>query len=179
MAGLTYSKTELAKRLGLTKGRISQLVGDGLPVEPDGRVDALAAAQWVLDNLCSVKAEPTRQAARQMMIQGHTWNVLAYSAGEIPVAVTLAGAEMGLTREQAERLGDLVMMFWATGPNELLEENGMPELLLPHPEAWQGQINWAGLFGADGMSLVSGEIERASREELAAELATVEAADTA
>jgi transcriptional regulator with XRE-family HTH domain len=179
MAGLKLSKSELAARLGLSKGRVSQLAAQGLPVEPDDRVDAIEAARWVLDNLYSMKAAPTRQAARELMTLAHTWNALAYAAAEIPVAVVLAAAEMGLTREAAERLAGLALLFWAIEPNELLTETGGPELLLPHPEAWQGQINWAELFGPDGASLVAGKIEAESKAELEAELAEAEAVGTA
>jgi hypothetical protein len=179
MAGLTLTKTELAERLGLTKGRVSQLVAQGLPVEPDDRVDAVEAARWVLDNLRDLKAAPTRQAARGLMTLAHTWNGLAWAAAEIAPAVVLAAAELGLTRAQAERLAGLVLLFWATEPNSLLAEIGAPELLLPHPEAWGREVNWPGLFGDDGASLVAGKIEAESRAELAAELATVEAAGSA
>jgi transcriptional regulator with XRE-family HTH domain len=178
MAGLKLTKSELAERLGLTKGRVSQLLADGLPVEADGRVDALAAAEWVLNNLYSAKAAPTRQAARGLMIQAHTWNALAYAAAEIPPAVVLAGAELGLTREAAERLAGLVLLFWAIEPNELLTETGGPELLLPLPEDWRRWVKWPAVFGPDGMSLVTGRIERESRAEMEAELAEVEAAGT-
>jgi hypothetical protein len=174
MAGLTLSKSELAERLGVTKGRASQLIGQGLPVLPDNRIDALAAAEWVLDNLYGMKAAPTRQAARGLMVQAVAWNLLAWAAAEIPPSVVLAGAEMGLTREAAERLAGLTLLFWASGPNELLAETGAPELLLPHPEAWRRLVNWPAMFGPDGESLVAGAIEAESREELAAELAEVE-----
>jgi hypothetical protein len=174
MAGLTLSKSELAAGLGLTKGRVSQLLADGLPVEADGRVDALEAAEWVLNNLYSAKAAPTREAARALMIQAHTWNALAYAAAEIPVAVTLAAAELGLTREAAERLAGLALLFWVIEPNSLLAETGAPELLLPHPEDWRRLVNWQAMFGSDGASLVAGQIAAQSREELAAELAEVE-----
>jgi hypothetical protein len=171
MAGLRLTKSELAARLGLTKSRISQLAAQGLPVEPDDRVDAVEAARWVLDNLYSMKAAPTRQAARELMTLAHTWNALAWAAAEIPPAVVLAGAELGLTRAQAERLAGLTLLFWASGPNELLAETGGPELLLPHPEDWRRLVNWQAMFGSDGASLVAGQIAAQSREELAAELA--------
>jgi hypothetical protein len=173
------TKSELAERLGLTKGRVSQLVAQGLPVEPDDRVDAVEAARWVLDNLYSMKAAPTRQAARELMTLAHTWNALAYAAAEIPPSVVLAAAELGLTREAAERLAGLALLFWVTEPNSLLEEIGAPGLLLPLPEDWRRWVNWPAMFGSDGASLVSGAIERESRAELAAELATVEAVGTA
>jgi hypothetical protein len=174
MAGLTLTKSELAERLGLTKGRVSQLVAQGLPVLPDGKIDAVEAARWVLDNLRDLKAAQTRQEARQLMTLAHTWNALAYAAAEIPPAVVLAAAELGLTREAAERLAGLALLIWASGPNELLAETGAPELLLPLPEDWRRLVNWPAMFDDDGASLVAGEIERASREELAAELAEVE-----
>jgi transcriptional regulator with XRE-family HTH domain len=174
MAGLRLTKSELAERLGLSKGRVSQLVAQGLPVEPDGMVDAVEAARWVLDNLYGMKAAPTRQAARELMTLAHTWNALAYAAAEIPPSVVLAAAELGLTREAAERLAGLALLFWVIEPNSLLAEIGAPELLLPHPEDWRRWVNWPAMFDDDGASLVSGAIERASREELAAELAEVE-----
>jgi transcriptional regulator with XRE-family HTH domain len=179
MAGLRLTKSELAARLGLSKGRVSQLLADGLPVEPDDRVDAIEAAEWVLSNLTNPRAAPTRQAARALMIQAHTWNLLAYAAAEIPVAVTLAGAELGLSRQVVERLSGLVLLFWAVEPNQLLAENGAPELLLPHPEAWRDGVNWSELFGPDGASLVAGKIEAESKAELEAELAEAEAVGTA
>jgi transcriptional regulator with XRE-family HTH domain len=175
MAGLRLTKSELAERLGLSKGRVSQLIGQGLPVEPDDRVDALAAAEWVLDNLYSMKAAPTRQAARELMTLAHTWNALAYAAAEIPVAVVLAAAEMGLTREAAERLAGLALLFWVIEPNSLLAEINAPELLLPLPEDWRRWVNWPAMFDDDGASRVSGAIEAESK----AELAEVEAAGTA
>jgi transcriptional regulator with XRE-family HTH domain len=174
MAGLRLTKSELAERLGLSKGRVSQLVAQGLPVEPDDRVDAIEAARWVLDNLYGLKAAPTRQAARELMTLGHTWNALAYAAAEIPPAVVLAAAELGLTREAAERLAGLALLFWATGPNELLAETGAPELLLPLPEAWRRLVNWPAVFGPDGESLVAGQIAAESRAELEAEAAVAE-----
>jgi len=106
----------------------------------------------------------------------HTWNLLAYAAAEIPPAVVLAAAEMGLTREAAERLANLALLIWALGPNNLLEEAGMPELLLPPPETWRRWVNWPTLFDRDGMSVVAGAIERTSRAELAE---AVEAAERA
>ncbi len=36
------TKTAFAARVGLTKGRISQLIAEGLPVRPDGTIDVLA-----------------------------------------------------------------------------------------------------------------------------------------
>lgn len=45
------TKTEFAARVSLTKGRISQLVADGLPVRDDGRIDVDAGLAWIENNL--------------------------------------------------------------------------------------------------------------------------------
>jgi len=45
------TKTEFAARVGLTKGRISQLVADGLPVRADGMIDVEAGLAWMERNL--------------------------------------------------------------------------------------------------------------------------------
>lgn len=45
------TKTAFAARVGLTKGRISQLVAEGLPVRPDGQIDVEVGLAWIEDNL--------------------------------------------------------------------------------------------------------------------------------
>lgn len=40
-------KAELARMLGVTRARVSQLVTAGLPVEADGRLDRTAALGWI------------------------------------------------------------------------------------------------------------------------------------
>jgi hypothetical protein len=41
------TKSELATRLGVSRGRVSQLCSQGMPVLADGRVDFEAACQWI------------------------------------------------------------------------------------------------------------------------------------
>ena len=45
------TKTGFAARAGLTKGRISQLIAEGLPVRPDGRINVDAGLTWIENNL--------------------------------------------------------------------------------------------------------------------------------
>jgi len=45
------TKTAFADRVGLTKARISQLVADGLPVRPDGKIDVEIGLAWIENNL--------------------------------------------------------------------------------------------------------------------------------
>ena len=47
----TERKSAFAARVGLTRGRISQLITEGLPVRPDGRIDVDAGLAWIEDNL--------------------------------------------------------------------------------------------------------------------------------
>ena len=42
------TKAALAEELDVTRGRISQLIGQGMPVRPDGRIArTLAAGSWI------------------------------------------------------------------------------------------------------------------------------------
>ena len=45
------TKTAFAERVGLTKGRISQLVAEGLPVRADGQIDVAEGLAWIEANL--------------------------------------------------------------------------------------------------------------------------------
>ena len=45
------SKADFAARVGLTRGRISQLIAEGLPVQADGRINIEAGLSWMENNL--------------------------------------------------------------------------------------------------------------------------------
>jgi hypothetical protein len=47
----SVSKAAFAERVGLTRGRISQLIAQGLPVLPDGRIEVEAGLRWMEENL--------------------------------------------------------------------------------------------------------------------------------
>ncbi len=49
------TKAEFAERVGLTRGRISQLIAEGLPVRADDRIDVEAALAWMENNLDPAK----------------------------------------------------------------------------------------------------------------------------
>jgi hypothetical protein len=59
----TETKTAFAERVGLTKGRISQLVAEGLPVRDDGRIDVDAGLAWMENNLDPAKRNKGGTAA--------------------------------------------------------------------------------------------------------------------
>lgn len=45
------TKAEFARRVGLSRGRISQLIAKGLPTTPEGKIDPEAGLAWLEDNL--------------------------------------------------------------------------------------------------------------------------------
>jgi hypothetical protein len=59
------SKAELAEELRVTRGRISQLIGRGMPVRFDGRVDLEDACRWIVDNLDPTNADRGSRAWRE------------------------------------------------------------------------------------------------------------------
>ena len=52
------SKSELAVALGVSRGRISQLISVGLPVRADSKIDLDAAAAWYQKNIKRSSARP-------------------------------------------------------------------------------------------------------------------------
>jgi hypothetical protein len=49
--GSTVSKRGFAELIGVTPGRVSQMLKDGLPVEPNGRIVVDAGRAWVTANV--------------------------------------------------------------------------------------------------------------------------------
>ena len=49
------SKADFARQMGLTRGRVSQLCRQGLPVLDNGRFDFAAACSWVDNNLSPIR----------------------------------------------------------------------------------------------------------------------------
>jgi hypothetical protein len=45
------TKGELALSLEISRGRVSQLIRRGLPIEPDGQIDLERAVRWCARNL--------------------------------------------------------------------------------------------------------------------------------
>ncbi len=50
MASQVIMKAELARELGFSRARISQLCQKGLPVRPDGKLNRAEALAWVQEN---------------------------------------------------------------------------------------------------------------------------------
>jgi hypothetical protein len=61
--GLLVTKSELAQEFGVSRGRISQLITRGLPVQPDGKVNLELACHWTLSRVtpeCELNTENSR-----------------------------------------------------------------------------------------------------------------------
>jgi len=50
-SGGTVTKSAFAKILGVSPGRVSQMIGQGLPVEANGRIDVARGRCWYGDNI--------------------------------------------------------------------------------------------------------------------------------
>jgi hypothetical protein len=51
MSSALITKTELSQQLGVSRGRVSQLVTRGLPVDSGGKVNLELACYWILDRV--------------------------------------------------------------------------------------------------------------------------------
>lgn len=54
-------KSLMAKVLGVSRGRLSQYIKTGLPVEPNGTIDEAKARRWIADNVDPVRSFAARQ----------------------------------------------------------------------------------------------------------------------
>lgn len=66
--------SELARRLGLSKGRISQMKAEGMPVREDGLVRISEAVAWIDENV-----EPSRRKLRTSPLISDTGRPVEYA----------------------------------------------------------------------------------------------------
>lgn len=59
----TMAKSSFAKLIGVSPGRVSQMVKAGLPVEPDGRIDVARGRLWVQDNIDANRSAAQKQGS--------------------------------------------------------------------------------------------------------------------
>lgn len=55
------SKSGFAGLIGVTPGRVSQLIKDGLPVEPNGKIDVARGKLWFQENIDQRRSDAQRQ----------------------------------------------------------------------------------------------------------------------
>ncbi len=64
MTDTTMTKADFARSVNLSAARISQLIGLGLPVRPDGKIDPGPALAWMEDTLDRSHRRGTKPAAQ-------------------------------------------------------------------------------------------------------------------
>lgn len=177
---MTVKKAELARIIGVSKGRVTQYLARGLPEEPDGSIDLDRAKAWIAENVDPGRraarhvssfvapapalgrlAEAPAADARQDAALGFRLGVLA-ALTDAPIAVALAVAEAGEGRGLAEMIAERSQVhLWG-----LLNEAGASAGLLPlggDPHAmealdgWRERLAWGELFDAEGDSLIPDE----------------------
>jgi phage terminase Nu1 subunit (DNA packaging protein) len=82
----TLRKGDFAKLVGVSAGRVSHMIKDGMPVEPDGRIDVARGKLWIQANV-----DPKRSAAQSAQSE------MPFAA--LPDAAT---ERVRLLREQAD-----------------------------------------------------------------------------
>ena len=117
-----------------------------------------AAAVMGIDDIQVVTGEERARPIGTALRQGAEGAVR-----EVAPSVVLACAELGIDRATAERAADLVALFVA----DAIHAAGGPEISLPAPEAWRGEMVWDAIYAPDGRSLVTGAIARESAAEMA------------
>jgi hypothetical protein len=90
------AKTAFAERVGLTKGRISQLVAEGLPVRADGQIDVAEGLAWIQNNL-----DPSRRYRGGVPAVGARGSTLA-EAKRLHEIVKVQRAKLAYEREQGK-----------------------------------------------------------------------------
>jgi hypothetical protein len=140
-SAVTVSKSELAEELGLSAGRISQMIATGLPVLPDGALDLAEAAQWVLRNLRDPKAAPTREAAADALrsaLGGADLRRAIRAAAEVVAASTAAVARAnGMPEAEAAALADAALARGLPALNMILAHDSATPLPPPPPGCWR------------------------------------------
>lgn len=149
----TLSKRGFSELIGVSPGRVSQMISDGLPVEPNGRIDIAKGKAWVASNV-----DENRRRAR---VDGG--NLFDSSKRE------REAAEARIARIKAERLADRVIDRDET--LRTIETRARFER-----DAWIGWVNRAApeiarLVNAD-VTVVVSVLDRMVREQLATLAAT-------
>lgn len=59
---ILVTKSAFASEIGVTPGRVSQMIGEGLPVEPSGRINLARGKRWYRENTDFSRSSNTRAA---------------------------------------------------------------------------------------------------------------------
>ena len=95
MTKLKESKSAFAARTGLSPGRISQLIAEGLPVEADGGIDVEAGLSWMAANL-----DAARRGKGGSAIAANARTATLAEARRLHEIVRVQRAKLAYEREQ-------------------------------------------------------------------------------
>lgn len=148
----TLSKRGFGELIGVSPGRVSQMIADGLPVEPNGRIDIAKGKAWVAANV-----DQNRRRAR---VDGGLFDSSKRER---------EASEARIAHFKAERLADRLIDREETV--RMIETRARFER-----DAWIGWVNRASpeiarLVNADVATVVSA-LDRMVREQLATLAAT-------
>ena len=133
----TASKSAFADDLGVTRAAVSQWIARGLPVRLDDRLDLMAAARWLLDNLDPLNGHSTRLVAadlnRWIFGLGDDRNRVRSTVEAAATAAHAAALAAGLADDAAGLLADAVAAETVARINPALTGDG--NLALPPPPA--------------------------------------------
>lgn len=146
----TLSKKGFAELIGVSPGRVSQLIASGLPVEPNGRIHVGRGKAWVAENV-----DPNR---RRASLDAPTLSPALLS----PRALRDA-SEAEIARLKAERMGGALIDKAAA--LRTIESRARAER-----DAWIGWVNRAApeIANATGAELAAivAALDRLVREQL-------------
>lgn len=152
---VSVSKKDFAEMIGVTQGRVSQMVSSGLPVEPNGRINVAQGLEWVRGNV-----DPNRRRAVPDAAPG-------YASQNYPLSPRAMRdvEEAKIARLKAEKLAGSLIDRKAT--LRAVENRARVER-----DAWIGWVNRAApeistATGADLATIVS-ILDRQVREQIAA-----------
>lgn len=98
----TASKKGFAELVGVTPGRVSQLIKAGLPVEPNGRINIASGKAWMAENI-----DPNR---RRAALDDKPAEPVAFASSR----AARDAAEARISTLKADRLAELVIGRKAT-----------------------------------------------------------------
>lgn len=124
------NQSELARRLGISKGQVSKCKQHGMPVD-----SVEAAAEWRRQHLDPSWAKPAPQRRVPEAVERFMQTVpllSTFSPNFIAAALIDAGIEA--TGDQAAKLGALIVHQWMEDATALAEDDSLQFTL---PDCWQ------------------------------------------
>lgn len=151
-------KSMMAEVLGVSRGRLSQYIKAGLPVEPNGTIDEAKARRWIADNVDPVRsfaARQTRDASDRKVLAPEKVLTAEWFIVHAQRFTFLIARDHGLSLDLARDIASYVCLtLWVFTEQELglpedslkieskfleLPEDYVPSPPLPVAEEGQGQ----------------------------------------